>query len=133
MKDSTCQSVSSAGGTVSFQYSLVLLKGAVRRTTKPCHCECRGHCPQTKKNRLAELSELLRKEWTMSKTRSLNLCGDLSSGPRPLSFVECGFPVGGGGSAILLWETMSLYPVASCYVTENCFKHLMLPLLPPAG
>ena len=44
----------------------------------------------------------------MSQTGSVNLCGVLGSCPWPLSFVECGFPVGGGGSSILVWETMSL-------------------------
>ena len=44
----------------------------------------------------------------MIQTGSVSLCGDLSSGPWPLSFVEGGFPVGGVGSAILAWETMSL-------------------------
>ena len=57
---------------------------------------------------MAELSEMLGKEWAMSQTGSVNLCGDLGSGPWPLSFVECGFLGGGGVSAILVWETMSL-------------------------
>ena len=44
----------------------------------------------------------------MNQTGSVSLCGDLGSGPWPLSFVECEFPGQGGGFAILAWETMNL-------------------------
>ena len=36
--------------------------------------------------------QLRRKQCTMNQTGSVSLCGDLGSGPWPLSFVECEFP-----------------------------------------
>ena len=79
-----------------------MLKGAVRRTTKPCHGQFRAHCPQTRKSRLAELL-VAWKGMNHDPDRFCSLCGDPSSGPWPLSFVESG---GDYALVILLPHTM---------------------------
>lgn len=68
--------------------------GSCEEDHNTCHGECGNHSPQTRKSRLALLSEsqLLGLGWTMNQTVSLDICGDLGCGPWPLSFPEYWFP-----------------------------------------